>query len=82
MRYEEPPRLTREQTDLVLSSALRAEASDPEANAALVGLAMFGDDQRYVEEWCVRIAEHAPDRRLGGLACLCIGAHVAPGSGQ
>jgi hypothetical protein len=77
MKYEDPPLLTHDEVDKVLSAALRGERTKPEANAVLVGLALYDGDRVFVEEWCVRVAEDAPDQWLRGLACLCIGSHLA-----
>jgi hypothetical protein len=77
VRYEEPPYLSRDEADRVLSSALDGQATSPDANSVLVGLAMFDADRAFVESWCIRIADLAPDLWLRGLACLCIGTHLA-----
>ena len=77
MTYRDPPLVSHAHADAVLSAALRGETTDPNANSVLVGLALYGDDRLYVENWCIRIAETAPDQWLRGLACLCIGSHLA-----
>lgn len=77
MTYEDPPLLSHAKADAVLSAALRGESADLDPNSVLVGLALYDDDRLYIENWCVRIADAAPDQWLRGLACLCIGSHLA-----
>ncbi len=82
MRYEEPPLLGHDVAETALAAALRGEGGEPDAGSVLVGLAMFDEDRAFVERWCVRIASEAPDRRLRGLAVLCIGTHLARRFGE
>jgi len=77
MRYEDPRLVSHADADAVLSAALRGVSTDLDANEVLVGLALYDDDRLDVERWCVRNAEAAPDQWLRGLACLCIGSHLA-----
>ncbi len=77
MKYEDPPLLCHAEADEVLRAALRAVNTSPYENSVLVGLALYDDDRAYVEDWCVRVAEQAEDLWLRGLACLCIGSHLA-----
>ena len=77
MRYEDPPLPSHAEADNVLAAALQGKPTTPSPNEMLVGLALHDADREYVEEWCVRIAERAPDQLLRGLACLCIGSHLA-----
>ena len=77
MKYEDPPLLRHAEADEVLRAALRAVNTSPYENSVLVGLALYDDDRAYVEDWCVRLAEQAEDLWLRGLACLCIGSHLA-----
>jgi hypothetical protein len=77
MNYEDPPLPSHHEADELLSAALRGEHTEPDANSVLVGLALYDGDRAFVEDWCVRLAEGAPDQWLRGLACLCIGSHLA-----
>ena len=77
VKYEDPPLLHHDEADKVLEAAIRVESTSPYDNSVLVGLALYDDDRAYVENWCVRVAEQADDRWLRGLACLCIGSHLA-----
>jgi hypothetical protein len=77
MKYEDPPLLSHHEADEVLSTALRGERTEPDANSVLLGLALYDGDRVFVEDWCVRLAEGASDQWLRGLACLCIGSHLA-----
>jgi hypothetical protein len=65
VRYEEPPYLSRDEADRVLSSALDGQATSPDANSVLVGLAMFDADRAFVESWCIASPTW---RRIYGLA--------------
>ncbi len=49
---------------------------DPDASAVLIGLALFDEDQPFVEGWCTTLGLRAQDPALRGSAALAAG-HLA-----
>lgn len=76
MEYEEPRHLDHGAASVVLEQALEGIVARPHPNSVLVGLALFDEDRAYVEDWCIRLGNTAPDLALRGLASLCVG-HLA-----
>jgi hypothetical protein len=75
LRYEEPPHLTHEEAEPILTVGLSATETG-EASSVLIGLALFDDDLSFVEGWCVRLGQQAHDAALRGSAALAAG-HLA-----
>ena len=75
MKYEQPPHLPHDEAASVLEEALRG-SHDSDADAVLIGLAMFDDDQTFAEAWCRRIGTEASEPELRAAAALSAG-HLA-----
>ena len=75
MGFEEPPQLPHGEAAAILDQALTGR-DDPYASAVLIGLALFDDDQPFVEGWCTTVGLHARDPTLRGSAALAAG-HLA-----
>jgi hypothetical protein len=53
-----------------------AQSSGSHASAVIIGLALFDDDQGFVETWCTKLGLRARDPGLRGAAALSAG-HLA-----
>jgi hypothetical protein len=74
--FVDPRLVAHAEADAVLRSAPRDEGSASQAREVLLGLALCDSDRAFVEHWCVRVAECAPDADLRAVTCLSIG-HLA-----
>jgi hypothetical protein len=75
VRFEQPPHLPHDEAAEVLEQALTGR-DDRDASAVLIGLALFDDDQPFVEGWCTTVGLRARDPALRGSAALAAG-HLA-----
>jgi hypothetical protein len=69
VRYEKPPHLSHDEAAAVLEQALTAPETS-HASAVLIGLALYDDDEAFVERWCRRLGRDAADPALRGSAAL------------
>jgi hypothetical protein len=70
VRYEDPPALSRQQLESEFDSNCPGRIAD-----ALISAALYDPDWRWVQDWCVRFAEHA-DTEVRRVAITSIG-HLA-----
>jgi len=75
VRFEHPAHLLHDEAASVLEQAVTGR-DDPHASEVLMRLALFDDDQAFVENWCTTIGFHAQDPALRGSAALAAG-HLA-----
>ena len=68
--YEEPLPIARDEAETIFRSQDRRAISD-----ALVRVTFHDSDWRWVQDWCLRFAEHS-DPELRGVAATCLG-HLA-----
>jgi hypothetical protein len=76
VKYEDPPHLERADAEAILAAGIAMSDAGYDANAVLIGLALYDDDQDFVERWCVRVGREAIDPWLRGSAALSAG-HLA-----
>ncbi|KOX20775.1 hypothetical protein [Nocardiopsis sp. NRRL B-16309] len=77
MRYENPAPLPHGEVVAELERALADPSWELSAASALVGSALYDDDQEFVERCCALVADRAESgNQLLGLAGLCLG-HTA-----
>jgi hypothetical protein len=75
VRFEQPPHLPHDEANSVLERALTGP-DEPHASAVLLGLALFDNDQPFVEGWVTTVGLRAQDPALRGSAALAAG-HLA-----
>ncbi|MBB6347873.1 hypothetical protein FHU36_004418 [Nonomuraea muscovyensis] len=76
-RFQNLPAIPHEVVVETLERALRDRSQEGEAANVLVGIALYDNDQAFVEHWCMEVGTRAmAGSRLLGLAGLCLG-HTA-----